>query len=61
MWFTIKCKPACRDGANHIFLTIAKSRYLTEELWGIIDAVVQHKGYVGHPENMLLNMIGSNP
>ena len=36
LWFSIKCNPSCTDGANHLFLTIAKSRVPTEELRGII-------------------------
>jgi hypothetical protein len=60
MWFRIKTKPSCKDGAKHLWMTIHKSRYLPEELRAIVDQVIQRNGYFGHPENILLSMITDN-
>ena len=30
MWLTIQCKPSCKDGANHLFLTIAREVTLSD-------------------------------
>lgn len=57
MWFSIKSKPSCKDGARHLWRTIHLSRYLPAELKGIIDPVLQRNAFFGHPENILLAMI----
>jgi len=41
----------------HLWQTIVKSRYLSDELKAIIDPVINRNGYFGHPENILLCMI----
>jgi len=57
MWFQIKIHHSCKDGAKHVFDTITKSRYLSDELKNVIDPVIQRNSYFGHPENILLTMI----
>ena len=57
MWFHIKPKPLCSDGARHIWRLIKYSRYLTPELREIVDPVIQRNGYFGHSENILLAMV----
>lgn len=57
MWFTIKSKPSCKDGAKHLWLTIHKSRYLSEPMRAIVDRVIQHNSYFAHPENLILAML----
>lgn len=57
VWFKVKSKHSCKDGAKHLFSIIKLSRYLTDELKAIIDPVIQRNGYFGHPENILLSMI----
>ncbi|XP_060801595.1 uncharacterized protein LOC132902031 [Amyelois transitella] len=60
MWFTIKCNPSCTNGAKHLWQTIALSRYLNAPLKKILDKVIQRNGYFGHPENILIAMLGDN-
>jgi len=57
VWFSIKTKPSCKDGARHLWRTIHLSRYLPDELKQVIDPVLQRNGFFGHPENLLLAMI----
>jgi hypothetical protein len=57
MWFLIKSKPSCKDGARHMHEMIRKSRYLSHELKEIVDPVLKRNAFFAHPENMLLAMI----
>jgi hypothetical protein len=57
MWFCIKTKASCKDGARHLWRTIHLSRFLPAELKQVIDPVLQRNGFFGHPENILLGMI----
>jgi hypothetical protein len=57
MWFCIKTKPSCKDGARHLWRTIYLSRYLSPELKRVIDPVLQRNSFFAHPENLLLSMI----
>ena len=57
MWFQIKNKPSCKDGARHLFQTICKSRYLSKKIKSVIDPVIQKNGYFAHPKNVLLSML----
>jgi len=57
MWFAIKCKPSCKDGSKHLWMTIHKSRYLPLELRAVVDRVIQRNGYFGNPKNILLSML----
>jgi len=57
MWFCIKTKPSCKDGARHLWRTIHLSRYLSAELKQVIDPVLKRNGFFAHPENLLLSMI----
>lgn len=60
MWFIIKCNPSCINGAKHLWQTISLSRYLNTDLKEIIDKVIQRNGYFGHPENILIAMLGDD-
>jgi hypothetical protein len=60
MWFEIKINPSCKNGAKHLWQTIRKSRYLSDELKALIDPVIQRNAYFGHHENILLSMITDN-
>lgn len=57
MWFIIKMKPSCKDGAKHLWQMIHLSRYLPHELKQVVDPVIHCNGYFGHPENVLVSMI----
>ena len=57
VWFSVKCKPSCKDGARHLWMLVNKSRYLADDLKSIIDPVIQRNAYYAHPENLLLSMI----
>lgn len=60
MWFTIKCNPSCTNGAKHLYQTISLSRYLNAPLKEILGKVIQRNGYFGHPENILIAMLGDD-
>jgi hypothetical protein len=60
MWFQIKAKPSCTEGAKHLWKTIRLSRYLPDELKTVVDPVIQRNGYFAHPENLLLAMISDD-
>lgn len=57
VWFAIKCKPSCKDGAKHLWMLANKSRYLPDDLKSIVDPVIQRNAFYAHPENLLLSMI----
>lgn len=57
MWFAIKNSPSCKNGAKHLWQTIVRSRYLSDDLKAVVDPVIQRNAYFGHPENLLLSMI----
>ena len=57
VWFAIKSKPSCKDGARHIWLTVRLSRLLPPEVRSVIDPVIQRNAYFCHPENLLLAML----
>jgi hypothetical protein len=57
MWFHIKIKPSCENGAHHLWRTISLSRYLEESLKNVVDPVIQRNAFYGHAENILLGML----
>src|ERR1043165_5375508 len=57
IWFHVKTKPLCSDGARHLWRLIKYTRYLSPELRKIVDPVIQRNGFFGHSENILLAMI----
>ena len=57
MWFKIKSKWSCVDGAQHVFETIVLSRFLPTHLRSVVDPVIQRNAYFSHPENLLLGML----
>jgi len=57
MWFSIKGKPSCKDGARHLLCSIQLSCYLSVEHKCIVNPIKQRNAYFAHPENLLLSMI----
>ncbi|CAH1113215.1 unnamed protein product [Psylliodes chrysocephalus] len=49
VWFAIKTKPRCWDGARHLWKIIYLRRYLPQVLRNIIDPVIQRNAYFSHP------------
>ena len=47
---------SCKDGVRHVYNTILKSRYLTDDLKKVIDPVIQRNAFFSHPENF--NIVG---
>ena len=60
VWFAIKSKSSCKFGTIHLWQTILRSRHLSENLKAIVDPVIQRNAYFGHPENILLCMLGDD-
>ncbi|GBP41928.1 hypothetical protein EVAR_31691_1 [Eumeta japonica] len=60
MWFTIKSNPSCINGAKHLWQTVSLSRYLKSDTKKIVDNVIQRNGYFGHPENVLVVVLGDD-
>ncbi|KAF2884342.1 hypothetical protein ILUMI_21832 [Ignelater luminosus] len=60
MWFRIKLNSSSTQDSLHVCKAIELSRYLREDLRGIIDAVIQRNAYFIHPENFLLCMLTDN-
>ncbi|GBP63060.1 hypothetical protein EVAR_87432_1 [Eumeta japonica] len=44
----------------HLWQTNSLSRYLNPDLKKIVDDVIQRNGYFGHPENVLIAMLGDD-
>jgi hypothetical protein len=59
MWFEIKTKPSCSDGARHVWKLISYSRYLEGDLKAVVDKVIQRNAYFAHSENLLLSMLSN--
>lgn len=57
VWFAIKSKSSCKDGARHLWMLINKSRYLREDLKSIVDPVIQRNAFYAHHENLLLALL----
>ena len=60
VWFVVKCKPSCKDGAKHLWMLVNKSRYLPDDLKLVVDPVIQRNAFYAHPENLLLSMIADD-
>lgn len=60
LWFTIKTQSSCIHGAKHVFKQMQLIRYLPSKLKKIVEDVVQRNSYFGHPENILLTMLGDD-
>jgi hypothetical protein len=57
MWFNIKSKPSCKDGARHVYETVHLVQSLPSQVKQIVQPVIQRNAYFAHPENLLLSMI----
>lgn len=57
VWFAIKKSKYFTDGPKHVFHVIQTSRYLSDDLREVVDAVIQRNAFFAHPENVLLAMI----
>ena len=49
MWFSIKSRSSCKDGARHFHQQVARSRYLSQEQKNIVDPVLHRHSYFAHP------------
>ncbi|CAG9829020.1 unnamed protein product [Diabrotica balteata] len=62
VWFNIKTKPSCSEGARHVFKMVQLSSYLSNELKAVIGHVrtfekIRRNSYFCHTENLLLAML----
>jgi hypothetical protein len=57
MWFKIKFKPSCKDGARHVFETVHRVQGLPQQVKQVVEPVIQRNAYFAHPENLLLSML----
>ena len=57
VWFTIKSKPSCKNGARHVFQLISKSTYLTKDLKNILNPVILRNSFFTDCENLLISII----
>lgn len=57
IWFSIKQKSSCVQGAKHLFKMVQFCEYLPEDLKCLVHKVINRNGYFGHPENVLLCML----
>lgn len=46
-------KPFCCDGPRHLWKLVSSTRYLPDNLRGIVDGVISHSGFFAHRENIL--------
>ncbi|GBN78737.1 hypothetical protein AVEN_129489-1 [Araneus ventricosus] len=56
-WFNIKSKHSLKDGAKHVWNTISRSRYLSQDLKDVVDGVICRNSFFAHPENIFLCML----
>ncbi|GBN13580.1 hypothetical protein AVEN_120593-1 [Araneus ventricosus] len=56
-WFNIKTKHSLKDGAKHVWNTISRSRYLSQDIKDVVDGVICRNSFFAHPENILLCML----
>ncbi|GBM60206.1 hypothetical protein AVEN_273515-1 [Araneus ventricosus] len=56
-WFNIKSKHSLKDGAKHVWNTISRSRYLSQDLKDAFDGVICLNSFFAHTENILLHML----
>ena len=60
MWFTIRSKSSCSEGARHLWQAIRSTRYLNDALKAIVDPVISRNAYYARPENLFLAMISDD-
>ncbi|GBO11829.1 hypothetical protein AVEN_267194-1 [Araneus ventricosus] len=56
-WFNIKSKHYLKYGAKHVWNTISRSRYLSQDLKDVVDGVICRNSFFALPENILLCML----
>ncbi|GBN89257.1 hypothetical protein AVEN_152075-1 [Araneus ventricosus] len=56
-WFNIKSKHSLKYLAKHVWNTIFRSRYLSEDLKDVIDGVICRNSFFAHPENIFQCML----
>ncbi|GBM01940.1 hypothetical protein AVEN_269551-1 [Araneus ventricosus] len=57
VWFAIKKSKYFTDGLKHVFQAIQTSRHLPDELFQVVDPVIQRNAFFEHTENILLTML----
>ena len=61
MWFEIKCRPNILYGPGHLITTVQLvDKYYSPQVKAVVEPVIQRGAWHGHPENLLLSMIGSD-
>ena len=56
-WFTIKCNPKLKDGANNLWKMIQFSSYMQDKHKKVVYNCLQNNGYFAHPENVIVAML----
>ncbi|GBM98254.1 hypothetical protein AVEN_168781-1 [Araneus ventricosus] len=56
-WFNIKTKHSLKDGAKHVWNTISRCRYLSQDLKDVVNGVICRNSFFAYPENILLCML----
>ncbi|GBM46713.1 hypothetical protein AVEN_79793-1 [Araneus ventricosus] len=46
-----------KDGSKHVWNTISRSRYLSQDLKDVVTGVICRNPFFAHPENILLCML----
>jgi hypothetical protein len=57
MWFNMKSKPSCKDGARHVYETVHLVQSLPSQVKQIVQPVIQSNAYFVHLENLRSSMI----
>ena len=61
IWFEIKCRPNILHGPDHLLTTVQLvDKYCSPQVKAVVEPVIQRGAWHGHPENLLLSMIGSD-
>ena len=61
MWFEIKSRPNILHGPGHLLTTVQLvDKYCSPQVKAVVEPVIQRGAWHGHPENLLLSMIGSD-
>ena len=57
VWFSIKRRNSCSDGARHFFKLLNFSQSQAKRVRDIVNKVLQRNAFFAHPENILLAML----
>jgi len=57
VWFEIKSKPSCVDGARHLWKLKNYTRFLPVNLREVVDPVIERNAYFAHPGNHIISRL----